>query len=106
MKKAKAKKKVKKKSARKRTVQKKLFAEMPAKKMILSTDKAHSPGHRKLGDKNKKPMKENGWKKNQLQESAINTAANSDIIRKHNSRHRRIISGAAIGKTGRIVIKE
>ena len=37
--------------------------------------------------------------------AAADKVSNSEIIRKHNSRHRRIITGAAIGKTGRIVIK-
>lgn len=102
-----------KKTIRKKIV-KKVSARTSAKKnqMISKTptfkpkppDVAHSPGHRKL-NKTGTSTEPKGSKVH-LQEAAVNNLSNSDIIRKHNSRHRRIISGAAIGKTGRIIIKE
>ena len=65
-------------------------------------DPAHSLGHKKLGKNNK--ISESQRHKIHLP-VATDKVSNSEIIRKHNSRHRRIITGAAIGKTGRIVIK-
>lgn len=66
-------------------------------------DPAHSYGHRKM-NLNENLPKHSGAKV-QLQDSAINTLANSDKIRRTNSKNRRIITGATVGKTGRIVIK-
>lgn len=72
---------------------------------LVSSDIAHSPGHKRMNKIDKFSIPKDGAKV-LLQESAVNNLSNSDIIRKHNSRHRRIISGAAVGKTGRITIKE
>lgn len=69
-----------------------------------TSDLAHSPGHKKLNKTDQ--FTDPRGQKDHLQQSAINNLSNADIIRKHNSRHRRIISGAAVGKTGRITIKD
>lgn len=100
----KSKKKARKKVAAKSNLKLQLKTKSKLKKKPPSADIAHRPGHRRL-NKSDEFAKHNGPKVH-LQESAVNALANSDIIKKHNSRHRRIISGAAIGKTGRIIIKE
>lgn len=102
-----------KKTTRKK-VRKKISTKASTKKRVTASKKplvkpqlpdiAHSPGHRRLNKLDK--FTEPKGPKVQLQEAAINNLSNSDIIKKHNSRHRRIINGAAIGKTGRIIIKE
>lgn len=76
------------------------------KKVVLKpevADPAHSYGHRKLNIIENFP--ENSGPKVLLQESAVNTLSNSDKMRRNNSKNRRIITGATIGKTGRIIIK-
>lgn len=98
-----SKKNIKKASGRTSVKKPQAVSEKPAFRPKPS-DVAHSPGHRKLNKMN--IFSEPKGPKVHLQEAAVNNMSNSDIIRKHNSRHRRIISGAAIGKTGRIIIKE
>ncbi len=64
-------------------------------------DPAHKPGHRKMNLKDK--LEKHTGPKNQPQdESALNNMARNDIIYQTSGTNRRIISGAAIGKTGRI----
>lgn len=62
-------------------------------------DPAHSPGHRKL--KRKDQFTDSSGVKTHLQKSAIENMSNSQKIRRTNV-NRRIITGAAVGKTGRI----
>lgn len=69
----------------------------------LTPDPAHSPGHKKMQKTDK--FTEHSRGNVHMQEAAANTVSKSEIIRKQNSRHRRIITGAAMGKTGRIIIK-
>ena len=97
-----SKKNIKKVSARTSVKKNQTVLEKPALRP-KPLDVAHSPGHRKL--KTDTSVEPKGPKVH-LQKAAVNNMSNSDIIRKHNSRHRRIINGAAIGKTGRIIIKE
>ncbi len=108
MKKKTAKKSVK--STAKTTLKKKSVK--PAKKLELkpkvpvkplAPDPAHSPGHKKMQKIDK--FTEHSRGNVHMQEAAANTVSKSEIIRKQNSRHRRIITGAAVGKTGRIIIK-
>lgn len=90
-------KKVKKKLKK---IAKKTFVKPRPSKLI---DLAHSPGHKKINRLDS--FTDPSGVKVHIQESAINNMANSDKIRRINSKHRRIITGDAIGKTGRIVIK-
>jgi hypothetical protein len=66
-----------------------------------SEDKAHSPGHRKLNVKDSF-VENGGHVKSYQQEAAVNNMSNSNRMRRHTSAQRRVITGAAIGKTGRI----
>jgi len=76
----------------------------PAKsKPLNDNNPAHSPGHRKLNIIDNFP--EHSGAKVHIQESAVNNLANVDKMKRVNSKNRRIITGAALGKTGRIVIK-
>lgn len=63
-------------------------------------DPAHSPAHRKLNISDNYP--EHSGAKVHIQESALNNLAN---VKRSHSKNRRIITGAAVGKTGRIIIK-
>lgn len=64
---------------------------------------AQAPGHRKLNILQNFP--EHNGEKVHLQESAVNAMANADTMKRKNSKNRKIITGAAVGKTGRIIIK-
>lgn len=80
---------------------KQLRAQLKLKKKTkrkTKAGKAHSPGHRKMG-KAIDP-------KILVKSPPIDEMSNADLIRKNNARHRRIITGADKGKTGRITIKE
>jgi hypothetical protein len=68
-------------------------------------DLAHSPGHRKINLQNEFSHK-SGIKTEPQNASAQNNMARDNRIKRTNSSHRRIITGAALGKTGRITIKE
>ncbi len=60
-------------------------------------DPAHAPGHRNLKIKTGK-----GGKKNRAQdESSLNNMTGNARIAKTESNQRRLITGAALGKTGR-----
>lgn len=64
-------------------------------------DPAHRPGHRKLNRLDN--FTKRSGSKVHIQESAV---ANGDKVRRIHSANRRIVTGATIGKTGRIIIKE
>lgn len=64
---------------------------------------SHRFGHRKLNIIENFP--EHSGSKVHLQESAVNNMANSDRIKRTNSSNRKVITGATIGKTGRIIVK-
>lgn len=66
-------------------------------------DKAHSPGHRKM---NFIDIGEATITKMRIHDSALNTPTRAELDKRKNTKTRRIISGAAIDKTGRITIKE
>lgn len=93
--KTKTKKKVTKKSAKK-------AAKKVTGKVAKKPDKAHQPGHQKMKISG---IGENNAEKTRVQESAVNALTKADIVRR-NSKNRRIITGAALGKTGRITIKD
>ena len=69
----------------------------------LPPDKAHSPGHRKMkfADTGEATIT-----KMRIHDSALNTPTRAELDKRKNTKTRRIISGAAVDKTGRITIKE
>ena len=100
---SKTKKKSKKKAAKKAT---KKVAKKVARKVARKTvkaDKAHQPGHRKMKIAG---IEEATSQKTKIQESALIALNKSDLVRRNTSKNRRIITGAALGKTGRITIKD
>lgn len=99
----KTKKKVAKKVARKATkkVAKKVARNVARK--TVKADKAHQPGHRKMKIAG---IEEPTSQKTRIQESALIALNKSDLVRRNTSKNRRIITGAALGKTGRITIKD
>ncbi len=80
----------------------------PQKSALFTTtekDPAHSPGHRKMNLKDK--FAQTSGVKNQPQNmSAVNNMSRADLIQRQSGTNRRIITGAAMGKTGRITIKD
>lgn len=100
---SKTKKKTKKKATKKaaKRAAKKTAKKIPKK--TVKADKAHQPGHRKMKIAG---INEATAEKTRLQPPAMDTVTRADIIRRRNSKHRRIITGAALGKTGRITIKD
>lgn len=102
--------KTKKKKALKKAVKKvakkaKKIAKIATKKVakkVPAADISHSPGHRKMNRTDTFPTYS---MKNKAQEATLNLTR-GDIVRKRNSKNRRIVTGAAFGKTGRITIKE
>ncbi len=68
-------------------------------------DVAHSPGHRKMNIQ-KEFSHKSGMKTEPQNESAMNYMARNDSIKRTTSSQRRVITGAALGKTGRVTIKE
>ncbi len=73
------------------------------KKATKKADKAHQPGHRKMKIAG---IEEATSQKTRIQESALIALNKSDLVRRNTSKNRRIITGAALGKTGRIAIKD
>ena len=65
--------------------------------LIQNEDPAHSPGHRKLKIKTSAKSK----KTKPQNESAENNMARNNRIQQTESNQRRVITGAALGKTGR-----
>lgn len=65
---------------------------------------AHSPGHRKVNILDN--FTEKHGSKVHLQDSAVNQMTRADQIRRTSRTNRRVISGAAVGKTGRIVTEK
>jgi len=64
--------------------------------MNTSSDPAHSPGHRKMN------LKENSL----IEKKGPNTTmTRADKIKRTSATNRRIITGAALGKTGQVVFK-
>lgn len=72
-------------------------------KKAIAADKAHQPGHRKMKIAG---IGEATSDKTRIQESALNNLTKGDLVRRKNSNNRRIITGAALGKTGRITVKD
>ncbi len=69
-----------------------------------ASDPAHMPGHRKMNIKEK--FETPTGSKNQAQNaSALNNMSRADRVKRTSSTNRRIITGAAVGKTGQVVIK-
>ncbi len=96
---SKTKKKSKKKAAKKAA---KKVTKKVARKTVKA-DKAHQPGHRKMKIAG---IEEATSQKTKIQESALIALNKSDLVRRNTSKNRRIITGAALGKTGRITIKD
>lgn len=67
------------------------------------SDPAHAAGHKKMNIRDQ--FKKAGYKNKAQDEHSLNHMAASDKIKRTSSTNRRIITGAAIGKTGQIVIK-
>lgn len=65
---------------------------------------AHRPGHRKLNVSDNFTDKQGA--KVHIQDSALNQMTRADQIRRTSKTNRRIITGAAVGKTGRIVTEK
>ncbi len=67
------------------------------------SDPAHAPGHKKMNLRNQ--FEKTGQKNTSQNAQALNNMSASSKIKRTSSTNRRIITGAAIGKTGQIVIK-
>lgn len=95
------------KVAAKATAKRKAKASEPkeAHSLFMSApqDPAHSPGHRKMNIKDN--FASTTGSKTQTQGSAAKHLARADKIKQTSATNRRIITGAAIGKTGQITIK-
>lgn len=72
--------------------------------MNADSDPAHMPGHRKMKLKDKF-AKHTGSKNHAQDESSLNNMTRSAQIKRTSGTNRRIITGAAVGKTGQVVIK-
>ena len=64
--------------------------------MNAASDPAHSPGHRKMNLKENSRAEKRGPK---------NRMTRADKVQRTSATNRRIITGAALGKTGQIVFK-
>lgn len=64
--------------------------------MSNATDPAHSPGHRKMN------LKDSSYPQKQAPQTRMTKA---DKIQRTSATNRRIITGAALGKTGQITLK-
>jgi hypothetical protein len=64
--------------------------------MKTTKDPAHSPGHRKMNLKENSQAEKRGPK---------NRMTRADRVKRTSATNRRIITGAALGKTGQIVFK-
>ena len=96
---SKTRKKTTKKVAKKAT---KKVVKKAAKKTAVA-DKAHQPGHRKMKIEG---LDEALTNRNAIRDSTEVDLSKTDFNKRKTSKNRRIITGAAIGKTGRITIKE
>ena len=80
---------------------------LPAESLYINTsfDPAHSPGHRKMNLKDQlKKENASAQKTHPQNDSALNNMSPSVVI-KRNSVHRKIITGATLGKTGQMAKK-
>lgn len=82
----------------------KVKAVEPRVSEIGNPDPAHRPGHRTINVEANFSGKKGA--KVHLQDSAVNRMSRSDKIKRTSRTNRRIISGAAVGKTGRIVTEK
>lgn len=91
-------KKTRKKSSGARAYKNALANKKPGRMPIAENpDPAHALGHRRLSVK----ASPKGKKTRVQDESAENNMARNDRIKRNESNQRRIITGAAVGKTGR-----
>lgn len=73
--------------------------------MNVHPDPAHSPGHRTMNLKKQFKKEHTGPKTQPQNESARNHMTRAAGFKRTAATNRRIITGAAVGKTGQIVIK-
>ena len=71
---------------------------------LIELDPVHSPGHRKMNLKSKFD-EARGVKLSSQNVSTIKNIAASNRVQRIFTRNRRVITGATLGKTGRITIK-
>lgn len=93
-------------SAKKTATRKRKKSAAPKSEFISPQQQspAHSPGHRKVNILDN--FTDKHGTKVHLQDSAVNQMTRADQIRRTSKTNRRIISGAAVGKTGRIVTEK
>lgn len=81
------------------------FQEKSAFFSTTEKDPAHRPGHRKMNLKDQL-AKQSGDTNQPQNQSAMNNMSRANRIQRQSAANRRIITGAALGKTGRITIKD
>lgn len=85
------------------TDRRKSYALAESEFIASGADPAHAPGHKKMNLRSQ--FDKTGHKSTPQNGRALNNMSAANKIKRTSATNRRIITGAAVGKTGQIVIK-